>query len=46
MKKVKVWINKYDWGTLKELGKLILVWIGVAIWLYFLWLVTEYYFFK
>lgn len=43
---MKKWFSKYDWSTFTELGKLILVWIGVAIWLYFLWLVTEYYFFK
>ena len=43
---MRKWFAKYDWGTFKELGKLIVVWIGVAIWIYFLWMVTEGVFFK
>jgi hypothetical protein len=43
MRKVKAWFDKYDWGTFKELGELILTCLGAAIWLYFIWLVLEYY---
>lgn len=43
---MKKWIDKYDWGTLKELGKLILLWAGIACWLYFLWLIAEAMMFK